>query len=159
MPNPILVNGAFSSFYVYICTCMFFFSFIIGFWIYFTSINANFSPLLASYESNFIKKLNCSQCSNSTKCQVFLFLFPKLIFKGTSGIFTNEKIVIGVEGEALPDWTQVHSHSSTFILSCWFKKDIAGARCRNEIGVLGHADNPTRPDYCTLKAKTCPWQG
>lgn len=60
MPNPILVNGAFSSFYVYICTCMGFFFIIIVFWIYFTSVNANFSPLLASYESHFIKKLNYS---------------------------------------------------------------------------------------------------
>lgn len=31
MPNPILVNGAFSNFYVYICTCMGFFLLLLSF--------------------------------------------------------------------------------------------------------------------------------
>lgn len=142
---------------VFLCVYLYIYGiFLITVFLYlFHFYKCKFFPPTGLILRSFHQKIKLFSIQQFYQMLGFPLSLPQTHIKDTSGIFINEKIIIDVGGEALPDRTQVHSHCSTFVLSCWLETLLVqDAEVR--LVFQDMQIHPPRPDHCSPKDKTCP---
>lgn len=109
---------------------------IIGFLIYFTSMNVNFSLLLASYWGHFIKKLNCSRSSSLPNVKFSSFFLPNSFLRALQAFSLMRKLLLMWK-------VKLYLPGRGFIPTPVLPQPPVGWRrhcwCRNEVVVPGPA--------------------